>query len=650
MYRKPYLYLLIICFNNIQQVFCQTQAIDSLKHQINITANNNKKLELIFALCGKRHSLSTDTLYKYATIAKTLSKAEKNVHDTILADYYFINYLIKKGQTDSALSICDKYILQLNSNNDEKKLYLNFIATRAGLLIKLNQYKESFAEYYILLDESEKDKDTLNFLLGEMGLGWVNMEMDQYREAISFFKIALKNPAINNILKYGEYFSFIYANIAASYNSIGKNDSAEYFINKAIPLAKQFENLTSLANSLAIKADIMSATKRNKEAEAALIEVVNIRKQIGDPFFIVSDMSQLAVYYYHNNQPQKGIAVAIEGIKMATDNHIASKLVLLYDALAQNYYTAGDYKKYGETLKKIITLKDSLYKKNSAEALAEIQGKYEVQKKENIIVTQRLDLIKKNYLLFGSSILLLLLSTSGLLLFRIYRKKQKMKLSFIMQEEKRLSNEAVMHAEEKERKRIAADLHDNMGAYATAIIANVDDMMANKKNDTESAFINLKTNAIDLMSNLRDTIWASYKEKIFLTGICDRFKNYIKKIAPAYPKVTIEISETITNDVPFSAIHALNIFRILQEASTNALKYSGASLLNIIFESNHFVKISVTDNGRGIADSNYLTAGNGIKNMQQRAVESGMAISIEKNELNGTTITITPAPLLHSKY
>ena len=308
-------------------------------------------------------------------------KQNKTRHDIILSDYYYINYLIKKGQTDSALSICNKYISILKNNSDENQLYLSFIGTKAGLLIKLDQYKESFAECYLLLNESEKSSDTLNQLLGEMGLGWVNMEMDQNREAIGFFNVALENPAINNTEKYGEYFSFIYSNIAASYNSIGKNDSAEYFINKAIPLARKFENLTSLANSLAIKADIMSATKRNKEAENALIEVVNIRKQIGDPFFIVSDMSQLAVYYYHSNQPQKGIAVSLKGINMAMQNNLSSKLPLLYDALAQNYYTAGDYKMYGETLKKIITLKDSLYKKNSAEALAEIQGNMKCRKK-----------------------------------------------------------------------------------------------------------------------------------------------------------------------------------------------------------------------------------------------------------------------------
>lgn len=648
MFRSPYLYILITCFYCRYPVNGQTRTIDSLKHQIEIAGNNKKKLEAVFALCTKRHSLSTDTLYKYASIAKTLSQQEHNNHDVILSDYYYINYLIKKGLPDAALSICNKYITQLHSNGDETQLYLNFIGTKTGLLIKLNQYKESFAECYLLLNEAEKNKDTLSELLALNDLGWVNMEMDQNRKAISFLNIALQNPVVRNTEKYGEYISFIYSNIAAAYNSIGQNDSAEYFINKAIPLARKFENLTSLANSLAIKADIMSATNRNKEAEDALIEVVNIRKQIGDPFFAVSDMSQLAVYYYHNNQPQKGIAVSLEGINMAIQNNISSKLPLLYDALAQNYYTAGDYKMYGETLKKIIALKDSLYKKNSAEALAEIQGKYETQKKENIIVTQNLALTKKNYLLFGSSLLLLLLTTSALMFFRIYRKKQKLKLSFIMQEEKRLSFEAVANAEEKERKRIAADLHDNMGAYATAIIANVDEIIVNKKTDTDFALTNLKINAIELMSNLRDTIWASYKEKIFLTGISDRFKSYIKKIMTAYPNINIEISEEIINDISFPAVKALNIFRILQEACTNALKHSGARLISVSIESDSSLKLYIKDNGNGITDANYLNNGNGIKNMKLRASELGLYLFVEKNTPYGTIILLTSEMILHT--
>ena len=116
----------------------------------------------------------------------------------------------------------------------------------------------------------------------------------------------------------------------------------------------------------------------------------------------------------------------------------------------------------------------------------------------------------------------------------------------------------------------------------------------------------------------------------------------------AYPNIHVEVSEVITNDVSFSAIHALNIFRILQEACTNALKHSEANLIDVAFESNDSLRLSVKDNGTGITDINYLNSGNGIKNMKLRALESGLYLSVEKNEPSGTIVSLTSEPLLHT--
>ncbi len=217
----------------------------------------------------------------------------------------------------------------------------------------------------------------------------------------------------------------------------------------------------------------------------------------------------------------------------------------------------------------------------------------------------------------------------------------------LLKEEKRQNEIAVKEAGEKERKRISADLHDNMGSYATAIIANVDDMIANKK-PGESSFTSLKTNAGELMSNLRDTIWASNKENFLLTSISDRFKIYVQKISPAYPNVKVEITETITNNISFSPVNALNVFRILQEAFTNAVKHSYANLIKINFKSDDQMYISISDNGNGIKDINDTNNGNGIKNMQTRATESGLQFSIEKNDAGGTMISIISETVLQT--
>ena len=134
----------------------------------------------------------------------------------------------------------------------------------------------------------------------------------------------------------------------------------------------------------------------------------------------------------------------------------------------------GDHAKHAETLTKIISLKDSVYAKNSALALAEMQTKYELQKKENTNIQLELNLTRKNYLLYGSILLSALAALSAFLIFKNYRRKQKMKMELALAEEKIQAEKGISEAEEKERKRIAADLHDNLGAYAASIASNLD--------------------------------------------------------------------------------------------------------------------------------------------------------------------------------
>ncbi len=615
----------------------QTQNIELAKKNILNARNNDQKLSSIFSLCEERLSLSSDTLYAYASAARQLATLRESKPDIIRADYFLTFYLLKNAQFDSVISICEANISLLKNMKRERALLINYNYLKGQALIRSTRYKEAMTHYYTLLNEAESYGDTMMQIKCLTGLGWINMEMTRYSESLKWFYKALHTSS--NVDYYSKY-SPLYSNIASVYNNINRFDSAALYVEKAIELSTVSQELTSLANALNIRANVFMNLKNNAAAEEDLTEALNIRKQIGDPYYIVSDMSQLSFFYGEINAPEKGIALAKQGIEMATKYNVESKLTLLYTALAANYKQAGNIQQYGETLERIIAIKDSIYQANSAEALAEMHARYDLQKKENIIIQQELGLVRKNYLLFGSILLTVLGSILAFLVFKHYQRKQKAKILLMMQQEKQIANDAILRAEENERKRIAADLHDNMGAYASAIAANVDDLLVSYNGDHD-LLLSMKESVTEIMMNLRDTIWVLNKEAILVTGISDRFKDYIQKIRKSYDNIVIEVKENIDNNVSLSPEKSLNMLRIMQEAFHNAIKHSNCTHLIIEIVSNDNLTVRIIDNGIGIGLSSTSVTGSGLENMRRRAHANGWQLVVKKLMYEGTEVQLS---------
>ena len=85
----------------------------------------------------------------------------------------------------------------------------------------------------------------------------------------------------------------------------------------------------------------------------------------------------------------------------------------------------------------------------------------------------------------------------------------------------------------------------------------------------------------------------------------------------------------------------MNIYRIIQEAVNNAIKYAEASLISVkIHSKNDVVEIEVNDNGKGFNMAT-VELGNGINNMKKRAEEIKAKLIIGSLENKGTQIKLT---------
>ena len=619
--------------------FGQSRATDSLKKMIAGSRNEKDKIEFVYSLSNQ--PVNADTLYPYIISAEKWAEKINDHFEKKRIAFAKATYYVRKNYIDSALFITNRLLDEFRNDKLHADFYLSSLFLKAKILDRANLYAQSLTELYKVEQLAELQHDTATIIQAKTGIGWVQMEMEQYHEALNWLNKAL-HTSTNR--KFYKGYGALYSNLASTYNSLGKPDSAHYYINIAVNDARESDNRMFLATALNMQAKIFIDNKQQAFAEAPLHEALLIRRQLNDPFYTVYDMSSLASYYANTKQTEKGIALCKEGIALAKAYGLSSQLLMIYRSLGENYKAAGNNKAYGEILEAVIHLKDSFNNINSSKLLADMQATGDAQKKQKEILEQKLNLEIKNYWLFGSAIFGCMLIAFTLLAFKYYRRRQKQKMEIALVTEKAKAAVAVQKAEEKERVRIAADLHDNLGVYAASLSSNLSYIrLAERDPLSDTAYLELKNNSNAIISELNDTIWVLKKEALSFTAISDRLKIFINRIQKSYPDIHIEVKENINPDFLLSSAQAFHLYRTIQEAVNNALKHSRAKTVMVSFDgSADSHTITVTDNGTGMpASFTPGEGGNGLQNMRQRSMEAGYNIEWIAGEDGGTLVRIS---------
>lgn len=216
-----------------------------------------------------------------------------------------------------------------------------------------------------------------------------------------------------------------------------------------------------------------------------------------------------------------------------------------------------------------------------------------------------------------------------------FRKKYKAKLSEL----------ATQRRIQQEKVRISRDLHDNLGAQLSHIVRSAE-WLSTHKNDDNSEERNLlqgiNESAKQSMTTLRDSIWTLNKEHITIEDFAERFKKFAQHQVKSTPSIELKFKEKIDRNNELSPEQSLQIYRILQEALNNALKYSMANKIEIELQSTDnqlFIGI-IKDNGIGFDVEKAQGKGNGLENMTRRAESIGADFKIDSATEKGTSVTI----------
>lgn len=173
----------------------------------------------------------------------------------------------------------------------------------------------------------------------------------------------------------------------------------------------------------------------------------------------------------------------------------------------------------------------------------------------------------------------------------------------------------------KERLRIASDLHDDIGTGLTQIsmIAEV----AKRNHGIEKSVLEKITNlSHGLVDNMSEIIWTINSSNNSLKALTAYLTEYTLNFCESHQikaDINVEVPE---EDVNLSAIIRRNIFLLLKESLTNTLKHAHATGISLdISYKNKFIEMSIKDNGKGYNMDEVNGRGNGLGNMKKRIRE-----------------------------
>jgi len=201
---------------------------------------------------------------------------------------------------------------------------------------------------------------------------------------------------------------------------------------------------------------------------------------------------------------------------------------------------------------------------------------------------------------------------------------------------------AIYKAQQQERERISADMHDELGSGMTAIRLMSEIARKKMKENTPVEIEKISHSADEVLNKMNAIIWSMNSGN----DTIDNLVSYIRAYALEYFENTSIDCKIFTPDhiepTELAGDKRRNLFLCVKETLNNVLKHSKATELRIDFKIDQALTIKIMDNGIGIDMQKIRQFGNGLKNIAKRIESIGGIYQIENNM---GTVTVLRLPL-----
>lgn len=418
-----------------------------------------------------------------------------------------------------------------------------------------------------------------------------------------------------------EYFKQANELLAKSKDSIGVSYALDYS-------SVSYAALGDFPQAIALQTEAYGIRIRLKDSNAAALSLVNL----ADIEFMQHHTKE-ALQYFH-----RGLQIS---------EKISSKdlTAYCYKQLADVYAQEGLHRDAYQYHVKYSALNEEIFNEKRSKQISELQTRYETEKK-----TRQIDLLTKENELKETRhrnqrnvliALLILLSMFALAYYNYFKHKKQKEIDDAMLLEKDVRNNAIIEAEEKERIRIARDLHD--GVAQTMVAAKMQlESFIEKSGANLNEQLTLK-NAFDLVKDASTEVRAISHSMIpnalLKSGLVAAIRDFVQRMGHDKLKINLDI-------------HGLNkrlhenietvIFRVLQELVNNIIKHAQANEITIqLIRDATELTLTVEDNGIGFDTSGLSKkAGMGIKNIESRIDYLNGTVVFDSTPGKGTTVIV----------